>query len=385
MSIVNPGTTLSQLVQTGYLVRKFGQALYPNLLFRMEAKPIPWEAGVGETKTWTRAGLLPTVTEALAPGAEATPENSDYEKWITTCELLSGTTDTNLTQNHMVIADKFVEDTIRMGEQAGKSVNQRSRDALFRAYATGHTIVDVGVVAGTTFTVASISGFTNQLLNTNPDPVSVSNPKAFLVNGVAVAQNIIGVQPLDANFPLGAGTVTVDANITIATGDTVKAADAPHVIRPNGALGIDALGGTDVLTLQLVQRAVAILRSNSVPTHMDGTYHVHLSPSGENQLFGDTVFQTINEGAYKDTPYQNFVVNRLVGCTFFRNELAPSAMTAYKNMAKVQTSRPTNAADARLDATYGAEVVNASGLSIMRTVVTGRGALYECWVDQMAF
>ena len=60
---------IAAVIQDETLVREFYDALYPNLLFRAEARVEEWPAQIGETTVFTRTGLSPipaTVIAALA-------------------------------------------------------------------------------------------------------------------------------------------------------------------------------------------------------------------------------------------------------------------------------------------------------------------------------
>jgi hypothetical protein len=54
-------------IQTGFLERRFRNALRAKLGFRAIADKEPFTAGIGETITKTRAGLLPAITTPMAP------------------------------------------------------------------------------------------------------------------------------------------------------------------------------------------------------------------------------------------------------------------------------------------------------------------------------
>ena len=249
----------------------------------------------------------------------------------------------------------------------------------------GHAVAETAGAPTTTFEVSTISGFQEQVTATGSvQPVSTANPKVFSINGVAQAARIVGAVALDPAFPEGRGTLTVEAaGVTVVTGDAIVASDAPVIVRSGGGTSVDALATTDILTLADIRRAVEEMRNNNVPTHMDGYYHVHLSPSAESQLFSDPEFQNINESNYGDAPYQMFAIGKLMGCIFYTNSESPIATT--RSVGALQTSRPVSAALARLGKEINAEVINATGVKILRTIITGGGALMEKYIDESEY
>jgi len=376
---------LDALVQDSTLMRVFHDALYPKLLYRMEAYAERWDAGVGDRKVFTRSSLLSATPEALEPDADPTPVNEEYEQWQVLARQLAKTTDVNTAVSRTTLASLFLRKAKTLGLNAGQSLNRLSRNRLFCAYVGGHTVTDNAAAPGTSVIVASINGFTEVVVNGQLLGVSTANPLAITVGGDAAS--VTAATPLDAAVPLGPGTLTLAAGITFAAGETVVASTAATVIRSGGGTSVDALAATDILALADVRRAVAILRANSVPPHPDGFFHVHLDPIAEDQLFSDNEVQRLNETRFDGAMYKDAAVGKLIRSIFYGNEESPGAIngTASSNVGVLVQSRPTNAALAFLGPEIWAEVINDVGVPIIRTIVTGGGALYECYVDESEY
>lgn len=371
---------LNAIVQDNTLQRVFHDALFPELLFRMEAFPERWEANLGERMIFTRASLLTPETVALEPGVDPSPENEDFEQWEVVAAQYGKSTDVNMAASRTSLNSLFLRKTKTLGLNAGQSINRIARNRLFGSYLGGRTVAENAASPGTSLTVASILGFTQQL---NADgqiaPVSATNVKPIVVG--TTAANVVAAAASDPNVPLGPGVLTLEANTTWAANAAVIADDAAFVTYSGGGNTVDALATTDILTLADIRRVVARLRRNRVPTHEDGTYHCHLDPVAEDQLFGDNEVQRLNEGNYGDAPYQQFAIGKLSGCTFYTNSEAPSNA----NTGTQVVSRPTAAAAARLGREIYAEVVNATGVNMVHTIITGGGAIYEKYIDETEY
>lgn len=394
MAIESIGSIIPQLgfldtiVQRRILARIFHDALYPALLYRGDVVVDKWEANVGDRMVFTRSSLLSVDTDPLTPGTDPESENEDFEQWEVVAAQYGKSSEVNMAVSRTALANLFLRKAKTLGLNAGQTLNRLVRNRLYCAYTGGHSIANAGAV-GVTVEVSSINGFTQQLDPNSGQlqPVSANNPKAVRINGVAVLQNVIGAAPEDPAFPFGAGTLTFDAAPTIAAGDTIDADDAAFVVRAGNAQSVDALAPTSTLTFADVRRAVTQLRNNRVQVHPDGFYHFHLSPDHENQLFSDNEFQRANETNYGDAPYQNFAVGRALGCIFYTNSESPSLDPSGTrgNVGPLQQSRPAGAAQALLGKEIYAEVRNAAGVNIERSILTGEGSVYEKYIDEMEY
>ena len=104
----------------------------------------------------------------------------------------------------------------------------------------------------------------------------------------------------------------------------VQAVDRSYVYRAGGGEKNDDVGSSDIATMQALRDVLAHQRQNNVPEMPDGTCHVHIDPVVEGQLFRDDEFKLLFRGSLGNaTPYQDFVVQRILGCTFYRNTENP--------------------------------------------------------------
>ena len=366
-----------QIIQDNALVKQFEDALYPQLLYRMEARPELWEGEAGDRRVFTRSSLLPPRVKSITPGEDPDPRNQAFEQWVVQAQQYTDSSDTHMPTSHLALAAKVLRDAHTLGLQSGQSINRVSRNRLFCAYVGGNTIADGGATS-TALVVASINGFTEVLIDGVLQPVSSTNPLPITIGATLIERNVIAAAPTDSNFPFGAGTLTLDASATFVAADAVKALQGTTIIRPGGVLTIDGLTTASILTLTELRRAVAELRSNNVPPHADGYYHCHLDPFAENQAFADNEFQRLNEQNYGDAPYQQFAVGKLLGSIFYTNSESPGESTT----GALQTSRPADAPLARLGEDIQAEVINKTDVRILRTIITGGGSMYEKYVDE---
>jgi len=370
------------LIQQNVLVRAFEENLFPRLLFRSEATPERWETNLGETKIWTRPGLLPRVTRPLTPGVDPVAETYGVEQWKATASQYGSSIPTHMPSSVVALAPLYTRNIQELGKQAGLSVNGLARDALFRAYGAGGNSVITAVAAAGAFTarVASIAGFSEKAFNSTPTPVSLLNPLTVTFPGTAeVANTVVAAIPDDPMFPYGPGTLQFGAALTtgLANRDAIRAANASLVIRSGGGNSVDALTSTDVLTLQDVINAVAQMRSNNVPPTADGYYHVHLTPEGEAQLYADQQFRQLFQSLPDSMEYRDLAIGQLIGCRFYRNSEVPNVMNV--GATAVSSSSAVVAKE------IGIEVANNTGLAVRRAIILGGSALYEPYLDESAF
>lgn len=364
------------IIQDNALVKQFEDALYPQLLYRMEARPEIWEGEAGDRRIFTRSSLLAPRVKSITPGEDPDPKNQSFEQWVVQAQQYTDSSDTHMPTSHLALAAKVLRDAHTLGLQSGQSINRVSRNRLFCAYVGGNTIVDGGATS-VSMVVASINGFTEVLVDGQLQPVSATNPLPITI-GASTAADVIAASPTDSDFPFGAGTLTLAASTTFAAADPVVSSQGSTIIRPGGVTSIDGLTTASILTLTELRRAVAELRSNNVPPHADGFYHCHLDPFAENQAFADNEFQRLNEQNYGDAPYQMFAVGKLLGSIFYTNSESPGESTA----GALQVSRPSDASDARLAEDIQAEVINKLEVRVLRTIITGGGSMYEKYVDE---
>lgn len=386
MSIAQTGLApqIVNMLQDRTLERVFHDALYPRLLYRSEAMAEKWEANLGQRQVYTRTGLIPVDVTPLTPGSDPTPATYAIEQWEAEASQYGKSLDTHMPTSYVSLAPTFLRDTVQLGLNAGQSLNRLVRDRLFRSYLGGDTCATALAAAGALqLFVASLNGFTEVLVNGRLLPVSPANPLAISFTNAEPANTVVGVLPLDPLNPFGPGILSLGAAVTAATVPLrtgVKAVTRSRITRVGGGATVDALVGTNVLTLQDIINTVASMRANNIPPQSDGYYHVHVTPEGEAQLFADNQFQRLFQSLPENAVYRDLGIGQLVGCRFYRNTENPNDQNSG---TLVDTSG--GAASARESGQIGGEVINQTGVSIRRALVIGGGAIYEKYIDESQF
>jgi hypothetical protein len=372
---------LLNMIQSGYLERRIHESLKPSTLYRAECMPEEIKEEAGQTVTKTRKSLIEPVLTPLTPGVDPAPSDSfQVEQWIAAPTQYGIPIDTHLPTSAVAIVNKFLEDFDSLIQNAAWTMNRLPRNAFYRAYCGGQTLTTTAAAASATIQVAAISGFRFVL---GPDgklaAVSAGTPLNVTVDGVA--NTIIGAVPLDPKFPDGPGTLTLGTAITVATRRAILAANRPFVMRPGGESHIDALVGTSLLTSQMLINSVARMRSNRVPTFPDGLYHCHLDPIQLAQLFQDTPFQRLYQASPRTTEFVRGVVVEQYGLLFIIDDDNPS----FGNVTASLTGASTAGTDAVFSKEIGAEVVNAKGLEVKRSIILGAKSMYEAYIDEKRY
>jgi hypothetical protein len=362
MSIDNFPPALQPIIQQGFLEREFQQAMRSRLGYRACADREEFAVGIGETLTKTRAGLLPSVTVPLPPNTNTNLDNGltsatwGVEQYTLTLNNYAATMDLNMVTSRVGIASLFLQNAYVNGEQAARSLDDLARNALFGAYFGGNTRVRVTLVsASPTISVDDIRGFQTAFVNgvqqnvspANPMGVVIGNDAYELIGAVADATNV-------STAPGGiSGILTLATNVTVADGtalNTVQAATASLILRPNGRTNTAQLVAGDTLAMSNILDAVAGLRLNAVPD-IDGAYNCYLDPISARQLFADQDFQRLFIGATSANeifkPGQG-VINEFLGLRF-----------VLTNESFVQANPLV------------------TGTVIRRPIIVGRGALIE--------
>ena len=387
--IVGVPASVVSLVQTGLLQRAFHDGLYPALAYRSEAMAEEWEGNTGVEIFETRAGLLPPVTEPIVPGTDPVPAQDTYEQWVATLQQFANAIDVDAPTSAVANANLFLRKIKTMGLNAGQSINRVARNALFKAYLSGQTVSTTAIAApDTSIQVASLNGFRDVIVpgtNVRPQPVNPANPLSVTIGVVgAVTRNVVGVIPNDVNDPDGPGVLVLSAAVgsAFAIRTAVVSAFAPTVVRAAGGASVDNITAGDLLTLQQVINASGILRDNNVPPHDDGFYHAHISGMSNTQLFADPVFQRLNTALPDHVIYKEGFVGTISGVMFFMNTESPKRT----NSGTLTNTAAATGAPAGAIGVYakdiGAEVVNGNGIQIGRVLITGKGSLYERWLDE---
>jgi len=375
---------IANLVQDRTLERVFHDSLYPRLVFRGEANPEVWLANIGERAVLTRAGLIPVDIDPLVPGQDPTVGEYATEQWEVEARQYGKTIPTNMPSSYVAIASLFLRNTASLGLHAAQTLDRLARNALFVPYLSGEAMLTAaGVATATSIQVDTLNGFTQALQNGRLSAVSASNPLAITFSGgVEPANTVIGFVPSNPLFPLGPGVLLLGTGLTgtPAARTAVLSAARARRLRIGAGATVDALTSANILTLNDVIQAVARLRSANVPPHPDGTYHVHLDPTAESQIFQDNHWQRLHQSGSGGEQYRDFVIGTCVGCTFFRNTQMPEQSTVVRTQAVAG-----GAGGAIMAQELGGEIVNANGVAIRRTLVTGGGAIIEKYLDESKF
>jgi hypothetical protein len=359
MSIQNFPASLQPIIQKGFLEREFAQALKSRLGYRACADRVVIAAGIGETLTKTRAGLKPSVTTPVTPATNdldngLTSTSWGVEQYTIQINHYAATTDLNVVTERIGIASQFLQNAYVNGEQAARSLDELSRNALFAAYLGGNTRVrTTNTSASPTINVDDIRGFQTVFANGTQQPISNSN--SMLVTIGSNTYTLIGFAADATNVstaPNGiSGTLTLSGNVTVAdgtAGNSVMAASASTVVRPSQRANTSLLSSSDTLTMANLLDAVAKLRMNAVP-EINGAYNCYLDPVSSRQLFADPDFKQLFQGATSaNQVFKNGMTNDFLGLRFV----------------------PTTEA-------YVQQHPSLAGLMIRRPVICGQGALIE--------
>src|SRR5271165_2799965 len=360
MGIQNFPASLQPIIQQGFLEREFSQALRSKLGYRACADRVDVAVGIGETLTKTRAGLKPSVTTPLAPATNTNLDNGltattwGVEQYTIGINLYAATTDLNVVTERVGIASQFLQNAYVNGEQATRSLDELSRNALFGAYMGGNTRVRVSLsAAATTISVDDVRGFQTVFVNGVQQALSSTNPMTVTVGAnvytlvaVAVDANNVSTAPNGVS-----GTLTFSGNVSVSdgtAGNTVTAANGSSIVRPSQRANTSLIVASDTLAMSCLLDAVAKLRLNAVP-EIDGAYNCYLDPVSSRQLFADPDFKQLFQGATSaNQVFKKGMTNDFLGLRFV----------------------PTTEAFVQPHPTL-------SGLMIRRPVICGQGALIE--------
>lgn len=339
MPIQNMPASLQNAIQTGFLEREFHTGLQSSIGYRAVADREPVAINVGETVTKTRLGLKAPVTTPLTASANTnldngiTPSSQTIEQYVLGIDQYADSIDLNVITSQVGITNQFLANSMTNGMQARQSLDRLARNALFAGYLSGQTRVRTTLGApAATINVDDVRGF-EQVLGTGASAgkfVSVSGTfTASVVVGLN-AYTLIGTARDGSNVsttPGGfSGTLTFSGNVTVADGTALNGAahaNAPVIVRPNGkwtggsAYGIatatPTLASTDVLTLGVIEDAIANLRNN---TGYSGTVNLYLDNVSMRQLFADQDFKLMYQGQYGSPEARQGKVFELMGASF---------------------------------------------------------------------
>jgi hypothetical protein len=369
---------IGNLLQDRTLERVFHDSVFPRMLYRSEAMAEPWQANLGERMVFTRAGLIPVTTAPLTNGADPTPATFAFEQWEAEARQFGNTIDTHMPTSYVSLAPLFLRNTVQLGLNAAETLNRLIRNRLYRAYLGGNTNLAVAATAGqTVIEVSSINGFTEQILNARPVPVSTAAPIAATVGAEAVS--VIGAVPNNSSDPFGRGKLTLAAALvgSPAVRTAVLAANRSVIVRVGAGSSVDGLVANNIITMQDVINAVTRMRSMKIPPCADGFYHVHLTPEGEGEIFQDPVFQRLYQSLPESAAYRDYAIGQLLGCRFYRDTENPNSVNS--------GTLVSGGSSALSSGEIGGDVVNNAGLNVRRAIVLGGGTIYEKYLDESKF
>ena len=364
MGIQNFPAALQPIIQQGFLEREFESALHSKLGYRAVADRIDIPTGIGETLTKTRAGLKPSVTTPLSPATNTnldnglTPTGFAVEQYTITLNHYAATTDLNMVTSSVGIASQFLVNAAINGEQAARSLDQLARNILLPAYFGGNTRVTTTLTGPSpSIMVDDIRGFQFVFVNGVQTPVGGLNTMAVTVGANVYTLSLVTPNPspppvTPASTP-GAipGTLTFNSSVTVADGtanNSVIAATASAIARPNARTNTAQLVAGDTLTMATLLNGVAALRQNAVP-EIDGAYNCYLDPVSARQLFADNDFRQLFQGATSaNQVFKSGMINNFLGLRFIPT-----------TEAVVQQSPTVN------------------GAYVRRPIICGKGALIE--------
>ncbi len=120
MGINNLPASIQSIIQQGYLERRFRDALRARLGFRGIADREPFEAGIGETITKTRTGLLPAITNPISAPANSditsglTPQNYTVEQYILRIDQYAANMQLNVATSRVAIASVYLRNAFTL-------------------------------------------------------------------------------------------------------------------------------------------------------------------------------------------------------------------------------------------------------------------------------
>lgn len=367
---------LVPLAQKNYLQRKFNDALVPTVMFLAAAELKEFGRGNGGSLIETVPGRKTPVVEPLVPKQDPTPEPTQYEWFRTTVRQYGDSDDVPMNEAYGLIGDYYLQKMSELGIQAGTSLNLGVRDALYGAYMAGNAVAINAAAPGTSLYVTTGNGFRETVINGDPVPISSSNKKAILIG--TVSANATAWTPDDPAIPDGPGTLTLEAGKTWVAGARVVAVDRSVIMRPNNATTIDQITTSDAAKLALFRRAAAQLANDGVPPMSDRYYHVHCSPFVMQELGSDNEYQRLFQGR-PESYLPDGSIGTIGNLKFFENNQTPQPGNLNSPNPITVPTRATSLAKR-----YWAELYNKNGVQIERSIVVGRGAVSQLYVNELA-
>lgn len=338
MGIDNLPAGAQKVIQDGWVLRHFQNALAPNLLYRTMFDALEVPQHLGQKYSFTRDALFDVVQEPVGAISHPVPLNAastvepKYEQYEVTLQQFRNNVKTNLLSSGVAISDLYVNNAKQMGFNAGQSLDIQSRRRAFQSYAGGLTYLTAGETASTTVDVLDISGFDFVYVNGARLETTVANPHPVTItqSGTPAARNVTGAvaSAVDYANDKVAGTLTLSVAVTAVIGDRVKSNFAPLSLRPNGRSTSYNLQSGDVLTHAMLNTASKQLMAMGVPPHSDTFYHAYLTPTQIQQLQEDGSIQKIYETHPDAIEFQRGAVGIVANCKIFMVQQAPNSTEA---------------------------------------------------------
>lgn len=369
--------TVAATIQDRTLQRVYRDALFPNLLYRMEAQAEMWGVHLGSSQTFTRTGLMEVITRPIGPNTDPVPLTYSMEQWDATAMQWSSAIDTSMPTSYLALASQYLRNVHQLGMQSGQSINRIVRDKGYNAYVAGNSVVDVAAVStATTVHVANLTGFTSNLVNGRQVAVSSTNPIGITIPaqvGAAYVGQVTAFAPDTTGDPIHGGTLTISPALAgnVAARSSIFTDKHSEIVYSGGGTSIDDIDASDQFAVRDIRTAIAKLRFNNVPPHDDGLYHWHLDPQSEMQIFGDNEFQRLNQSLPDYVHYRRFAMGIFGQGVFYRNNEAPNSQTCNPNVVRGNT--------------HGFELTNGASIDIRRPMCTGMGWIEEKYLDESQF
>ena len=339
MPINNLPAGVQDAIQQGYLEREFRDALRAKLGFRDIADREAFAAGIGETLTKTRFGLLPAVTTPDLPASNTdltsgvTTYAQPNEQYTLTLQSYSGSIPLNLVTSRVAVASIFLQNVKALAEQAARSLDQLAMLTLYGAYLGGRThVITTLTAAGTSVHVDDITGFAFPPTGkANPSPVAPSNALTVTINGdgYSCIGAIADAMNVSSRITFGgvSGTLTFSGNVSTADGtlgNSVVSSLASLALLPNNRTSAYNLQPGDYLTMYQVLGAKEQLAANGVmPVASSGRYRCYGTGLQFQGLYRDPVFQSFFRGR-SDTPeYRRGVIADQLGVEIVETNIVP--------------------------------------------------------------
>lgn len=360
MALQNVPVGLQQVLQGGWLNRRFEIQLRSKAAFRIAAYRTPVPVRSGETTIYSRAGRITPVVQDQNPAANIGLDNNfntpvggvggtnaySFEQWQVFIGEIGFPIDINAIQQFELISDVFKQNWDNIAEQASLSLDLKAAQATFLAYESGRTWVTALTSTSTTAHVDNIKGFDTAfavlaISGSNfpvgsPQPVSATNTMTVTVypaSGAASTTVTVTLAVADAANASTqitgqmingvSGTLTFSANQSFAAGDVLVASDAPAYVRNNNKRSRFAMSTNDTIGIQMILNAKAILKANNIPPMSDGTYAVFIDPILMAQFYADQQFQIMAQGAEASALFKDGVLIRHFGVTFVETTNSP--------------------------------------------------------------